>query len=78
MVPSARRALAAGSAQARQADSPFIRLVDALLRQGVEDGATDIHIEPEEKVLRCRYRIDGRLVQGRSCRRNCCRASSPA
>ena len=34
------------------------------MRQGVSEGATDIHIEPEEKVLRCRYRIDGRLVQG--------------
>ena len=34
------------------------------LRKAVSDGATDVHIEPEEKVLRCRYRLDGRLVQG--------------
>ncbi len=63
LVEAARRALAAGGSQAQE-DSPYIRLVDALLRQGVAEGATDIHIEPEEKVLRCRYRIDGRLVQG--------------
>jgi len=63
LVAAARRSLEAGG-NPGQEDSPYIRLVDGLLRQGVQEGATDIHIEPEEKVLRCRYRIDGRLVQG--------------
>ena len=63
LVEAARRALDAGGTSGQE-DSPYIRLVDGLLRQGVVEGATDIHIEPEEKVLRCRYRIDGRLVQG--------------
>jgi type IV pilus assembly protein PilB len=63
LVEAARRTLEAGGNLGQQ-DSPYIRLVDAVLRQGVSEGATDIHIEPEEKVLRCRYRIDGRLVQG--------------
>jgi type IV pilus assembly protein PilB len=63
LVEAARRAMDAGG-NLGQEDSPYIRLVDGLLRQGVLDGATDIHLEPEEKVLRCRYRIDGRLVQG--------------
>ena len=63
LVAAARRALEAGG-NLGQEESPYIRLVDGLLRQGVQEGATDIHIEPEEKVLRCRYRIDGRLIQG--------------
>jgi type IV pilus assembly protein PilB len=63
LVEAARRALDAGGNLGHE-DSPYIRLVDGLMRQGVSEGATDIHIEPEEKVLRCRYRIDGRLVQG--------------
>jgi len=46
--------------------SPIIRLVDQLIIQGTKDGATDIHLEPEEKTLRARYRIDGILQSGPS------------
>jgi len=63
LIEQARQALASGMKLGEE-DSPFIRLVDMLIRRGVVEGATDIHIEPEEKVLRCRYRIDGRLNQG--------------
>ena len=47
-------------------ESPFMRLVDLLIQKGVDEKATDIHVEPEERVLRTRYRLDGRLVQGPS------------
>ncbi len=63
LIEQARQALASGMKLGEE-DSPFIRLVDMLIRRGVVEGATDIHIEPEEKVLRCRYRIDGSLNQG--------------
>lgn len=63
LIEKSQRALASG-VKLGEGDSPFIRLVDQILRQGIEEGATDIHIEPEEKVLRCRYRVDGRLTQG--------------
>jgi type IV pilus assembly protein PilB len=63
LIEDARRALASG-VKLGTSDSPFIRLVDQLLSDGIQDGATDIHIEPEEKVLRCRYRLDGHLIQG--------------
>jgi len=63
LIDKSQKALASG-VKLGEGDSPFIRLVDRILRQGVEAGATDIHIEPEEKVLRCRYRVDGRLTQG--------------
>ena len=44
--------------------APIVDLCDLLLVQGVREGATDIHFEPEEKLLRVRFRIDGILQQG--------------
>jgi type IV pilus assembly protein PilB len=40
---------------------PVVRIVDTLLRHAVLEGASDIHIEPEEKDVVVRYRIDGIL-----------------
>ena len=37
-------------------------LVDSIIKTAMEKRASDIHIEPLEKVLRVRYRIDGQLV----------------
>ena len=45
-------------------EQPVVRLVEAIFIEGVRREATDIHIEPEERLVRCRYRIDGVLVQG--------------
>ncbi len=42
-------------------EAPIIKLVNHILYQGVKQGASDIHIEPFEKELRIRYRIDGIL-----------------
>lgn len=42
-------------------DAPIIKLVNNILFQAVKRGASDIHIEPFEKELRIRYRIDGNL-----------------
>jgi general secretion pathway protein E len=42
-------------------DSPVIRLINALLLQAVKDGASDIHVETQEKRLIVRLRIDGVL-----------------
>jgi type IV pilus assembly protein PilB len=41
--------------------SPIINLVNVALLTAVKDGASDIHIEPEKKGTRIRYRIDGVL-----------------
>jgi type IV pilus assembly protein PilB len=43
--------------------SPVIRLVNYIIVNAVKEGASDIHIEPAEKCLRVRYRIDGRLYK---------------
>lgn len=42
-------------------EPPIIRLIDNLISRAVQDGATDIHVEPEEKVVRTRFRVDGIL-----------------
>lgn len=41
--------------------APVVRLVNALIHQAVKKGASDIHIEPQEKNIRIRYRVDGML-----------------
>ena len=45
---------------------PVVRLIDALLTEAVQQGASDIHFEPESSFLRIRYRVDGVLRQVRS------------
>ena len=42
-------------------DAPVIRMVNSLLKQAVQGGASDIHIEPLENDVRVRFRIDGEL-----------------
>ena len=42
-------------------DIPVVRIVDTLLEYAIMEGASDIHIEPEEKDVLVRYRIDGIL-----------------
>lgn len=42
-------------------DAPIVRFVNLLITQAIQDRASDIHIEPQEKDMRVRYRIDGVL-----------------
>lgn len=42
-------------------EEPVVRFVNSLLAQALNDGASDIHVEPQEKNMRVRMRIDGRL-----------------
>lgn len=46
-------------------DAPVIRWVNSLFFQAVKERASDIHIEPEEKEVIVRYRIDGELYVAR-------------
>jgi type IV pilus assembly protein PilB len=43
--------------------SPVVRLVNYLIYNAVHENASDIHIEPDEKRLRVRYRVDGHLYE---------------
>ncbi len=42
-------------------EAPVIRMVNLLLRRAREVGSSDIHIEPQDKVVRIRFRVDGVL-----------------
>lgn len=44
-------------------DAPVVRLLQTLFRDAVQIGASDIHIEPEETILRIRQRVDGVLQE---------------
>jgi type IV pilus assembly protein PilB len=56
-----REDLEAVAESASAEDAPIIKLVNLLITQAVNDRASDIHIEPGERGLRVRYRIDGVL-----------------
>ena len=49
--------------QASAEDAPVIKLVYSILAQAVGEGASDIHLEPEEGELRIRFRVDGVLKE---------------
>ena len=50
----------------KAADAPILRLLDGIIVQGLEAGASDIHLEPGTERNRVRYRIDGVLQQAQS------------
>ncbi len=43
--------------------SPVIRLVNYVIFNAVKEGASDVHVEPAERCMRVRYRVDGRLYK---------------
>jgi len=44
-------------------DAPLVRLVNSIIYQAAEDGASDVHVEPQEDCLLVRYRVDGVLQE---------------
>jgi len=44
-------------------DAPVVKLINGILTDAVKRGASDVHIEPFEKEIRVRYRIDGALLE---------------
>src|SRR5690606_10273996 len=55
--------LAALVSSADVADAPVVKLLSSLFEDAVQIGASDIHIEPDEDVLRIRQRVDGILQE---------------
>jgi type IV pilus assembly protein PilB len=45
----------------KEVEAPIVKLVNGILLNAIKQGASDVHIEPYESVLRVRYRIDGVL-----------------
>src|SRR5262245_9347848 len=54
-------AAAMGEAEAEGDDAPVVRLVARMIEQAIEQGASDIHVEPMEGRIRIRFRKDGVL-----------------
>ncbi|MGE4550954.1 MAG: ATPase, T2SS/T4P/T4SS family, partial [Opitutales bacterium] len=52
-----------GGKEVSEEDAPIIRYVHSLIQTALERRASDIHLEPLEKKVRIRYRIDGKLVE---------------
>ncbi|MBF0386667.1 MAG: Flp pilus assembly complex ATPase component TadA [Candidatus Omnitrophica bacterium] len=48
---------------AKAEEAPVIKLVDLIIRQAIDERASDIHIEPFKEKVEVRYRIDGELYQ---------------
>ena len=53
----------ASQIQAQVEDAPVVRLINGILTDAVRRGASDIHIEPYEREMRVRYRVDGALME---------------
>lgn len=76
-----RKAIAQAGVQQRDEDvdadaekmaeqAPIIRLANAIVQQAIADRASDIHVEPMERAVRTRYRIDGVLTEAMMVPRN--------
>jgi type IV pilus assembly protein PilB len=44
-------------------EAPIVKYVNGIIEQGIDNRASDIHLEPTEKEMRIRYRIDGVLAE---------------
>jgi type IV pilus assembly protein PilB len=51
------------SLEAAISDAPLVRLVDSIIVDAIRREASDIHVEPYERAVRVRYRIDGSLIE---------------
>jgi type IV pilus assembly protein PilB len=48
---------------ARAEEAPVVKLVDLIIRQAIDERASDIHLEPFKDKMSLRYRIDGKLYE---------------
>ncbi len=55
--------LAVGDLEKEADQAPVIKLVNLTLVDAIKKGASDIHVEPYEKYMRIRYRLDGMLIE---------------
>jgi type IV pilus assembly protein PilB len=60
---------AAAAAQVAE-QAPIIRLANALIQQAIHDRASDIHVEPQQRGVRVRYRVDGVLHEAMTVPKN--------
>ncbi|MFA5118063.1 MAG: ATPase, T2SS/T4P/T4SS family [Candidatus Omnitrophota bacterium] len=62
-VESSEQELSLDKLIARAEEAPVVKLVDLIIRQAIDEHASDIHIEPFKDRISLRYRIDGKLYE---------------
>jgi len=63
VVDQTEEEISVAALQAQVDDAPVVKLINGILTDAVKRGASDIHIEPFEKEIRVRYRVDGSLKE---------------
>ncbi|HEX7050156.1 MAG TPA: type IV-A pilus assembly ATPase PilB [Longimicrobiales bacterium] len=63
LVEEAEEEISIAALQAQVEEAPVVKLINGILTDAVLRGASDVHIEPFEREIRVRYRIDGALVE---------------
>ncbi len=58
-----RNTIDATDMESQDGDAPVVQLVNRVIYSAVREGASDIHIEPDDRALRVRYRVDGALAE---------------
>jgi type IV pilus assembly protein PilB len=61
LEPTVKKVVSLDDLKSLASQAPIVKLVNAIILEALKKGASDIHIEPFEKELRIRYRIDGIL-----------------
>ncbi len=56
-------AVQVSSLQDMAGEAPVVRLVNSIFAQAIKDGASDVHISPQQNSVSLRFRIDGRLIE---------------
>ncbi len=59
-----RLAAEAAALEAAAEDGPTVKLVRSIISQAIEQGASDVHFDPDGRDLQVRYRIDGIMADG--------------
>lgn len=60
----------AGEAEKMAEQAPIIKLANAVIQQAIYDRASDIHVEPQQRGVRVRYRVDGVLGEAMNVPKN--------
>jgi type IV pilus assembly protein PilB len=63
VIEDTEEELSGAALQQAVEDAPVVKLINGILTDAVHRGASDVHIEPYEKEIRVRYRIDGVLKE---------------
>lgn len=62
-VPGKEMEVSIASLQDMAGEAPVVRLANSIFAQAIRDGASDVHISPQQTNVQMRFRIDGKLIE---------------